>query len=194
MIAAPFFVEYADSWWLTADPGSQGPALVWAFRWAFISIKFPWIGPFAGSSSMFSFFFLIWGLVTGQKVGQMRSWGAGIALPFKADNLWGRALRNSLITGDLRGVILTATVGTFTTHTHRWTVQSMGFPGLWIWRGKLKIAIMKSDSRNQKENRQKFHIHSQTTCTYPTAINFISSEKSQLFHASGPMTSRCICL
>jgi len=135
MIAAPFFVEYADSWWLTADPGSQGPALVWAFRWAFISIKFPWIGPFAGSSSIFSFFFLIWGLVTGQKVGQMRSWGAGIALPFKADNLWGRALRNSLITGDLRGMILTATVGTFTTHTHRWTVQSMGFPGLRVWRG-----------------------------------------------------------
>ena len=45
------------------------------------------------------------------------------------------------------------TVGTLLTHTHRWTVQSMGFQGLWVSGGWLKIAFKKSQ-KNQKKSEK----------------------------------------
>jgi RNase H-like domain found in reverse transcriptase len=44
-------------------------------------------------------------------------------------------------------------VGTLLTHTHRWTVQSMGFQGLWVSGGWLKIAFKKSQ-KNQKKSEK----------------------------------------
>ena len=51
------------------------------------------------------------------------------------------------------------TVGTLLTHTHRWTVQSMGFEGLWVLRGWLKIEFKKSQKKSEKIRKNRNYVY-----------------------------------
>ena len=57
------------------------------------------------------------------------------------------------VAGDPKG-----TVGTLLTHTHRWTVQSMGFQGLWVWGGKLKIEFKNGKKKSEKNGKSSVFI------------------------------------